>query len=424
VVTKATRALIVVIGLAVIARFAFILAFGHTLVVEASGYDAYAVNLLAGNGYTRMADLRPDSDIPPLYPFVLAALYAVFGRDAIPVALVQIGMDVVTWLALYHIGRRIGGEAVGVLAVACTAFYPYLLFQNLSVNDTAIFMLLLTTGVLAVYLAQERASWRWAALAGVIFGMAALTKTLVALILPLVGLWWWAKIGLRRATLLTAMLGASFAAPILPWVVRNATLHGTLVLISTNDGSNLHQGNNPCVADFLLNGWDAQWVDCLPPTPPGLSEVREAAWHRDAALAYLRDNPAQWPRLFLVKLWTQWSPELLPRSVPPSAGAHQMVDDAVRQYETPLFQAGRVAHLLYFTPLWALGLFGMWRAARDRQRVTPLLAVLLAITLAYVIYHPSTRYRSPGDPFLFVFAAYMLVALVRLARSKSSPSAP
>ncbi|MFN8419925.1 MAG: glycosyltransferase family 39 protein [Anaerolineae bacterium] len=186
--------LIAVILLAVAARLIFILFFGQTLILEASGYDVYAVNLLAGHGYTRMADLRPDSDLPPLYSFALAGIYALFGRSTIPVALVQIGMDVISWLAIYAIGRRIGGEWVGLLAAGFTAFYPYLLFQNLSVNDTAVFIMLLTTGVWAAMVAQEKASWRWAALSGLLLGMVALTKTLAILVLPFVGLWWWSKI--------------------------------------------------------------------------------------------------------------------------------------------------------------------------------------------------------------------------------------
>ena len=54
-----------------------------------------------------------------------------------------------------------------------------------------------------------------------------------------------------------------------PWTIRNIRVQHAFVLISTNGGSNLHQGNNPCVADYLARGWDAQWVDCLDSHPPG-----------------------------------------------------------------------------------------------------------------------------------------------------------
>lgn len=406
-----SRALLVIVAAAVVLRVGFVLVAGHTLSLQASGYDDYAVNLLAGNGYTRFPDLHPDSDLPPLYPFFLAGVYSLFGRSASAVALVQIGFDVITLLGIHAIGRRIGGERVGLLAAALTGFYPYLLFQDLSVNDTAIFIALLTLGIWGAYRARESAAWKWAAFVGAALGLAALTKTLVVLLLPLIALWWWRQIGFRRALGLGAALAFTFAAFLLPWVIRNTDVQGTFTLVSTNDGSNLYQGNNPCVADYLLRGWDAQWVDCLDPLPSGLSETEQSAWYRDRAFAYLRDHIGDLPRLLGVKLLTLWSPELLPRSVPPTAN---LDNAAVLQYEQPLFQVARLLHLIYFAPLLVLGLVGLLRAARERQltgKYAPLLMVLTGISLAYLIYHPSTRYRAPADPFLFILSACALLWL-------------
>jgi 4-amino-4-deoxy-L-arabinose transferase-like glycosyltransferase len=397
------RTLLFILLAAVAARLAFVVLFGHTLSLQASGYDVYAVNLLAGNGYTRFPDLHPDSDLPPLYAFFLAGVYTVFGRSPIPVALTQIGLDLITLLGVFAIGRRIGGERVGLLATAITGFYPYLLFQNVSVNDTAIFITLLVVGIWCAYRVHETGAPVWAVGVGAIFGVAALTKTLVLLVIPWLLLWWWHHLGWRRTIMLSVGLGLAFGLVVSPWVVRNTRLHGAFTLISTNDGSNLHQGNNACVADYLWRGWDAQWANCLAPTPAGLSELAESAWHRDQALAYLRDHPGEWPRLFGVKFLVMWSPELMPREVPPGA---YLIDEAVFQYETPAFQVARVVHVLYFTPLLILGLVGMWLTVRERRPVAPILAVLLAITITYVIFHPSTRYRLPADPFLFVLAAY------------------
>ncbi len=406
-----------IIAAAVMLRLAYVLFFGYSLTLQASGYDVYAVNLLAGHGYTRFQDLHPDSDLPPLYSFVLAGIYGLVGRSANNVALVQIAFDVVTLAAIYAIGRRVGGEAVGLLAAAFTGFYPYLLFQNLTANDTGIFIMLLASGVWAVYCSHDRRSWRWATAVGLLFGLAALTKTLVVLMLPLVMLWWWRQIGLNKAIRLSTGMVVAFAAVVTPWIIRNTHLHGALTLISTNDGSNLYQGNNPCVADFLLAGWDAQWANCLNPTPGGLTELQQAAWFRTQALDYLRNNPGQWPRLFMIKLLTLWSPSITPRSVPPAA---QLDNNAVLQYEQPLFELARLVQLVYFTPLLILGVIGLWRGWRDQRLIGPLIMVLIAITVAYLVYHPSTRYRSPADPFVFVlssFAAIWLWQHFRITRS-------
>jgi 4-amino-4-deoxy-L-arabinose transferase-like glycosyltransferase len=403
---------------AVALRLAYVIVFGGTLSLQLSGYDDYARHLMAGQGYTRFADLHADSDLPPLYPFFLVGVYSVLGRSTVAVALVQIVFDVVSILAIYAIAARLGGPPVGLLAAAFLAFYPYLLFQDLSTNDTAIFIMLLTLAIWAVYrTCDSPRAWRWALAAGLLFGLAALTKTLVVLILPLIALWWWRNKGLRAAAWLSIVLAVGFAIFPLPWIVRNTRLHGAFTLISTNDGSNLYQGNNPCAADYLLRGWDVQWsvgsTGCVPAQPQGLPELEEAAWFRDQALTYLRSHVSDWPRLFGSKLLNLWSVEIMPRGVPPTAS---MQDQLVLQYEQPAFQVARVVHLVYFTPLLILAFIGLWRTLRDGRSIGPLLSVPIAITIAYVIYHPSTRYRSPADPFVFVFAAYAVAWLWQVFR--------
>ncbi|MEP0761769.1 MAG: hypothetical protein HRF48_03440, partial [Chloroflexota bacterium] len=131
-------------------------------------------------------------------------------------------------------------------------------------------------------------------------------------------------------------------------------------------------------------------------------------WHREQALTYLREHPGEWPRLFWTKLWVLWSPVIMPYDLPPDP---YLVDDAVLQFHTPAFEAARVIHVLYFTPLLILGLAGLILGWRDRLEIAPLVSVFVAITVAYLIFHPSTRYRSPADPFVFILAAYSVTRL-------------
>ncbi len=402
------RWLIVVILIAVLGRFAFIVLFHDTLSLQASGYDTYAVNIMDGHGYTRFDDRSADSDLPPLYPYFLVGIYTLLGRDPVAVAVVQIGFEVFTILLLNWIGRRVAGDWVGLLSAACYAFYPYLLYQNLTLNDTGIFIFLLAAGIASAYRARDTMSWQWAVLLGVCFGLGALTKTLIVLLLPLLALWWWSELDFRMALRLSVISGITMMVVMAPWVIRNTRLHGELVILSTNGGSNLHQGNNACVADYLARGWDAQWVNCLEAPPAGLSETETDRWHREQAINYLRDNPGAWPRLFGTKFWVLWSPVIMPYDLPPDP---YLVDDAVLQYNSTAFQVARVVHVITFLPLLILGIVGIGLGWRDRRTIGPLLAVIIAITMTYVIFHPSTRYRSPADPFVFVLAAYTLTRI-------------
>ena len=400
--------LAVILLVTLLGRVAFLVLFGGRLTLDMAGYDDYAVNLIERGDFTRYADRDADSDLPPLYPFLLASIYETVGRDPIAVAIVQTGFDLRTVALLYLIGRRIAGEAVGLIGAALYGIYPYLLFQNLTANDTGTFILLLTLGIWLALRAGESRRWWEAALVGIVFGIAALTKTFVLLILPFVALGWWRGATLRDAIRLAAITAAAVVLVTAPWIARNSRLHGTLVLISTNGGSNLHQGNNACVADYLARGWDAQWVNCLELPPTGLNESELDDWHREQALNYLADHPGAWLDLFGTKLAVLWSPAIMPHSVPPNAS---LQNDTVLQYNSTAFQAARIVHLLYFTPLLILGVIGLALALRDHRPIGLLVTVFLVVTANYVLFHPSTRYRAPADPFLFLLTAYALVQI-------------
>lgn len=57
-------------------------------------------------------------------------------------------------------------------------------------------------------------------------------------------------------------------------------------------------------------------------------------------------------------------------------------------------------------PVFAPGISGWWPCWHDSRPILPVLIVLLAIIIAS--YHPSRRYRSPADPFLFCLSISIL----------------
>src|SRR5689334_2973227 len=183
--------LIGIIISSVILHIVCLFLFRETLSLKLSGYDDYAVNILAGRGYTRFPDFHPDSDLPPLYPVFLVVVYSVLGRSPIAVAVMQIGLEVITLIAIYGIANRIAGKQVALLATAFVGFYPYLVFQNLTTNDTCLFIALLAVAVWFIYRASDTGPVRPVILAGLTLGVAALTKSLVILTMPFFGLWWW-----------------------------------------------------------------------------------------------------------------------------------------------------------------------------------------------------------------------------------------
>jgi hypothetical protein len=275
--------------------------------------------------------------------------------------------------------------------------------------------LLLATGIWLAYRVYDTHGWGYAAALGATIGLAALTKTFIVALMPLLAVWWYQHLGLSKSVRWSLVSGLALLAIITPWIVRNIVVHNDFVLISTNGGSNFHQGNNACVADHLARGWDAQWVDCLDSPPDGLTEVGEARWHTRQAIEYLLGNVGEWPRLFGTKLVVLWSPVLMPTSTPPDIPPGESL---VLRYETPLFQAARTVHWMYFGPLLVLAVAGLIWAWRAKLPVGPLISVFVVITIVYVIFHPSTRYRSPADPFVFILSAYAVTRLWQRVKAR------
>ena len=69
---------------------------------------------------------------------------------------------------------------------------------------------------------------------------------------------------------------------------------------------------------------------------------------------------------------------------------------------------GRALHRVYFGGLFALSLLGMAVTAREWRQVSLLWFVQISMTIIYMAFHPSTRYRAPTDPLLFLFSAAAL----------------
>lgn len=406
-----------------------------------SSFDLYARNLLA-TGVYGLTPAVPDAVLPPAYSYVLALVYGIFGRGYWQVGLFHTLLDAASIAILYAIGRRLFDGWVGWLAGVFYAIYPYLVFQNLTLIDTPLFMVELHAFVLLVLLLREREqrdriTWGLALAAGLILGVSTLTRAILLPLAVLVGVWFLFRRPLLDSILRLLPVAVVSLLVLAPWIVRNQQVYGTFVPVSITGGSNFYQGNNPDVIPYLTAGYDVQWTgpehqQQPPDTPAGDAERVQLA------LDWLRANPGVIPELMWVKFLTHWSIDIFPR-LNPTAGevplseyqgeAEQGTDEAgdltlgdlpqgdpVTVYNDAQFDAARVIHSFYFGGLLALALLGVALTFRRWRDVSLLWFVQISMTLIYVVFHPSTRYRVPSDPLLFLFSAFALVWLFKQIR--------
>ena len=439
-----------VLLIAIVARLGILLAFPSVFAFSNEGvaiqgseaYDEYALNLIETGVYGRKAGI-PDAILPPLYSYVLAGVYSLFGRNYIAVGILHIAFDGLSILVLYDIARRLfpqaltkrttHGEWIGALSGLFFALYPYLIFQNLTLIDTPLWIMLfhLFVWLMVILRERERLDRRtvWIAiLGGLVLGVATLARALLPPFALLVALWFMFRLSLKQTILRLLPVAVVSVLVLIPWLIRGYQIYGGFVAVALNSGENVYQGNNPQTVPYFRAGYDVQWS-----TPPdNLPETEDRYLINNAlmqeGLRYLRENPDKIPELLWVKFQVYWNVQVTPLKnlragerlrlsdtgevlVITDQGSQTGVTAANAAYEDDsLFNViGRTVHILYFGGLWLLAIIGAWLSRHQWRAVSLLWFVQISQTVLYLIFHPSTRYRSPTDPLLFVFSAYVIV---------------
>ena len=208
------------------------------LILDSEFYDAWARRLSAGD----WLDGNRPYFFDPLYPYFLAGLYRVLGRDLLLARLVNVGLGVATVGVLAVIGRRVGGAVLGNLAALLYALYRPAIFEEAEIEKTALGVFLLTCALAFALHRSTRARFA----SGVLLGLGALARGNAVLLIPIGAVYFLlCETGIRQRT---RSAGAFLAGALLafsPAVWRNHHVSGEWILTTSGAGPNLYLGNNP-----------------------------------------------------------------------------------------------------------------------------------------------------------------------------------
>jgi 4-amino-4-deoxy-L-arabinose transferase-like glycosyltransferase len=400
--TRRCLAAVVLVTLAV--RLALVFATPHYApATDSADYDHSAVSLVE-HGRFPASELTlsggPTAFRPPLFPLALSAAYRLAGTGSASQRwqagrLLEAMLGALAVGLLFLIALELWGRARAIVVGGLAAAYPPLILIGSSLMVEPLFVALELGAVLAALRSRRGGGPAPALAAGVLTGLAALTRgNGIVLCLPLCLLAAApgpARLRLRRAAV---VLGAT-ALTVLPWAIRDLAVFGQPVALSTETGYALagtyngaaqHDGRYPTL-------WippAAQVVDAVR-RHPGANEAQVSAALSSGAVRYVERHPgsvlrtAGWTALRLLDL--------------PGPGLERV---AARGEAYPVWLA--VVSVYAFWVMAGLGLLGLLRGAA--RRGPPSLwwcpAVLVLSTLFIL---GTTRYRSPADPFLLLLAA-------------------
>ncbi len=392
------------------------------------GYVAMARSLLNGEGFAPYGSVLNRRG--PLYPALIALVYAITGDHPVIMQLIQGAMLGGVCALVFAIGRRLYNTRTGVIAAVICAIHPALLRYVADFHIETFLTLLSTLAIWRSVLLLEKPTAKNGALFGICAALGALAKP-VLLLYPVVFAAWWVVIargaGVRREAhrpdrpaeggagrmwlfarwVPVSAIFVAMAMVILPWTYRNYRSSGHIVLITTGFG------------DAFLRGYIFSQTDyALLRRPPYTDAENESnatfralcsdagtVWQRNdveseqilsrAAKAKLRSDPAAFARKFVVQLFTFW-------------------------YEMTSLVNSLVAGIAALA-LWMMALIG-WRRSRAEGHVAwPLLLPILCLNIALAVLLALGRYSVPVLPALVILAAFGVDTL--LARRESSSAA-
>jgi 4-amino-4-deoxy-L-arabinose transferase-like glycosyltransferase len=309
--------------------------------------------------------------------------------------------------AVYALGLILFGRSAGVAAGLLFALSAESVLTVSRVLGEPLYMLFLAPALVALARASLAPSWRWAAAAGALFGLASYVRSTPVFFVPLAALLLLWLHGPRRGWKPAACLVAALALAVAPWVVRNSTLYSTPV------------GMDDLSVINLLQSWPDE--DVVPSHGADLDDPAEfrpyynrlkranadqALTRRSGeitrrALARMLRDPVLTARRFagnLAGFFGPYDEDWLRRSLREGRICRRIL-------LTDLINAGTYA-------LLALGGLGLVLCFRRRE-IWPVVAwFLFNAVVVNLFFHPEPKYRFPTLPVAFVLAGAAVAWLV------------
>jgi 4-amino-4-deoxy-L-arabinose transferase-like glycosyltransferase len=388
---------------------------------DASEHDSYAWNLAQGRGYSGVSpDVKSPTgellDHPSAYrapgaSVLWAGIYWLFGHRYAPVRLAQCVLDTLTILLLYRIARICFGDAVALLAAGVYAVWPTALLYSSVLGSEPLYTFLFCWSLLLSLQFAEDPSWLRAVAAGVLLGLALLTRgnavMMVALMIPwgIIQFWKTPRLGMRACAIPLIAVVMLF-----PWTIRNYRVLHAFVPIETGGGDVLLGSYNRVVAnDPLYYGYWVFPTAFLPEYAPQITAPNDEV-ERDRieillATRWMRDHPDKWWYLLESRFRRSWTPFLQPKS-------------------PWLYRIGMMAS---WGPVLALLILGFLPTAifflRTNHPGWILHVGILHFVLTALVFWGASRFRYPVEGLCIILASATVVWLCKRVASGAA-SAP
>lgn len=230
--------------LALVLQLIFMLS-PHGVVMTPDGalYSNIATHLLHGEGFVQ--DARSYSIVvPPLYPILLAVVYAIFGIENLTAVLgIQAFLGAFTTLLIYKMGNELFNRWVGLFAGVLFSAYSVAIYHaGFVLTETLFTFLVALLAYSFARLLRPHATYWVAGLAGLVWGLTCLARPHFLFFVPFL----WLMLGIvlkRRGIKLAGIATLLLLITIAPWIGYQYVKQGCFVSIASHGGLALWCGN-------------------------------------------------------------------------------------------------------------------------------------------------------------------------------------
>ncbi len=367
---------------------------------------------------------RPTAVFPPLYPLVVAGVFALLGIESYAAILVlqilNAAATSILVLLAFSIARRISvSSRAAWLAAGVTAVHPVLIGLTGRVWDTCLFALGVGVAVwLALVLSQRAARWGGTLAYGAYLGVLAHLNPALTPAYPVLVLWMLTRdraarsggpCGKRdgphgesgaegasttgRVARGVALCAAGWAVTLIPWAWRTQAQLGATCYVRDGFWQEVWLGVCPQADDGLAAALRAHFPLKSAEAAARFRELGEIAYFSECeqrAKEAIAADPARYARLSLRRLSDFWLGTVGSHQ---GGGEHDWPEGGGRRMAT-VFLSGETILALIAAVL-------AWRRVCD---VRWLVICLVVFSVVYALTHVEIRYRMPVE-ILFVVVA-------------------
>jgi Dolichyl-phosphate-mannose-protein mannosyltransferase len=364
-----------------------------------AGKIAYSIVQGRGFGSPLFEDTGPTAWMTPVYPYVVAGVFKVFGTYTETSAIVLLSLNALTsalvCVVVFLTAGISFGERVAKWSGWAWAFCPYgIYFPVERIWETWLATLLLCLLFLMVlHLEHEEQFWQWAGF-GLLWGLAGLTSPALLTVLPFLGGWIIYRRHRRghRWLAVNVIAAIAFIAVVSPWFIRNYEVFHRFIPFRDNIGIVLLMGVKGPTSywgPYELGPWHnpQQWNEFKQ-----LGELGYFDQKKKQAIEFIRAHPGWYIWTSIRRAFFLWT------------GYWSLDREYLKQ--EPLDPP----NIFFCTALSVLALLGLRRALRaDCGGALPYALVLFSFLLIYYITSPEVYYRRPIDPFFVILAVVAVV---------------